>query len=165
MKVESIILDYLKKENLFSKEVNNPKLEFGFLFSFPPGLNKVPMQVMQPKGNDFIVITLGIQIPDAYIKALNSLDTKKKNQFYFDIRKFLLLQNFLFNFDLQHYRYQLSDQIYVNQGEPISKNNFFKCVRKIYNSGQYCHMILAETCAEKVDSKELNEDLNPNFYT
>lgn len=165
MKSESMILEYLREENLFSKKIDDHQLEFGYLFSFPPGPKKVPMQVIQPKQKDFILITLGIQIPDPYIKALNSIETKKMNEFYFEIRKFLLLQNFMFRFDLKHYRYQISDQIYENGEKTISKNKFFAIVRKIYNSGQYCHIILAEYCSEKIDSKELHEDLNPNFYT
>jgi hypothetical protein len=126
------------------------------------------MQVVQPKQEDFIIITLGIQIPDPYVKALNSLDLKKKNHYYFEVRKFLLQQNFLFNFDLQHFRYQISDQIFLTPDTEISKNDFFHVIRKIYNSGQYCHMLLAEYCSANIETTDLehSDDLfGPNFYT
>lgn len=165
MKTETIILDYLEEENLFPKQISNNTLEFGYAFSFPPGLRKAPLQVIQPKQKDFIVISLGIQIPEGYIQALNTLDPEKKGKFFFEIRKFLLLKNFLFNFDLQHYRFQISDQIFLKREKGISKNSFFKIVRKIYNTGQYCNMILAEFCAGKLDTKDLHDDLTPTFYS
>jgi len=168
MKVETFLLKYLEDENLLSKKIEDRKLEFGFVFSFPPGLKKVSMQVVQPKQEDFIIMTLGIQIPDTYIKALNSLDLKKKNRFYFEVRKFLLQKNFLFSFDLRNFRYQISDQIYLTQDIGISKNDFFHIIRKIYNAGQYCNMLLGEYCSANIETKDLehSDDLfGPNFYS
>ena len=168
MSIETVLLKYLEEEDLLVKKIEDHKLEFGYIFSFPPGPKKVPMQVIQPKQKDFIIITLGIQIPEAYIKALNSLDLKKKNRYYFEVRKYLLQQNFLFSFDLQHFRYQISDQIFLSKNTEISKNDFFHIIRNIFNSSQYCYMILAEYCSSNLETKDLehSDDLfSPNFYT
>jgi hypothetical protein len=100
MNIETVLLRYLEDEDLLLKKIEDRKLEFGYIFSFPPSSKKMSMQVVQPKQEDFIIITLGIQIPDPYVKALNSLDLKKKNHYYFEVRKFLLQQNLISIFNI-----------------------------------------------------------------
>jgi len=166
-KGEELIVRYLNEEGLLKKKVKSPNIEFGYIFRFPPGQERQSMQVVNPLNTDYIVISLGIQIPDVFVQALNAIEPQKKIQFYIDIRKFLFAQNFLFRFELALNRYHISDQLYFGEGGNISKDNLFKSVRKIYNSSQYCTLLLEEYCMDKVDKKYLEpSDLaDPHFYT
>ncbi|MFX1321124.1 MAG: DUF2299 family protein [Promethearchaeota archaeon] len=166
-KVEDLLVRYLKEENLLKKKIINPEIEFGYVFGFPPKQQRQSMQVVSPKKGDYIVISLGIQIPDVFIQALNDIEPQKKVHFYIDIRKFLLAQNFLFRFELALNRYHISDQLYFEEGGVISKDKFFKSVRRIYNASQYCTLLLEEYCMDKVDKKYLEpRDLtDPHFYS
>ncbi|MFX1411961.1 MAG: DUF2299 family protein, partial [Promethearchaeota archaeon] len=154
-KAEELLVGYLKEEELLRKKIKDPNIEFGYIFGFPPRQQKQSMQVVHPKESDYIVISLGIQIPDVFIQALNDIEPQKKVQFYIDIRKFLLSQNFLFRFELALNRYHISDQLYFSEGGIISKDRFFKRVRNIYNASQYCTLLLEEYCMDKVDKKYL----------
>lgn len=166
-KAEELLVRYLKEENLLRKKISNPKIEFGYVFGFPPGQKQQSMQVVHLKESDYIVISLGIQIPDVFTQALRAIEPQKKNQFYLDIRKFLLAHNFLFRFELALNRYNISDQLFFKEGGNISKDKFFKSVRKIYNAFQYCTLLLEEYCMDKVDKKYLkpNDLTDPLFYS
>lgn len=166
-KAEELLVRYLKEEKVLRKKIINPKIEFGYVFGFPPRQQQQSMQVVHPKESDYVVISLGIQIPDVFVQALNAIEPQKKVQFYIDIRKFLLAQNFLFRFELALNRYNISDQLYFREGGNISKDKFFKSVRKIYNASQYCTLLLEECCMDKIDKKYLEpSDLtDPHFYS
>jgi hypothetical protein len=166
-KAEELLVRYLDEEELLRKKVSNPNIEFGYIFKFPPRQQRQSMQVVHPLKSDYIVISLGIQVPDVFVQALNTIEPHKKVQFYIDIRKFLFAQNFLFRFELALNRYHISDQLYFKEGGHISKDRFFKSVRKIYNASQYCTLLLEEYCMDKVDKKYLEPtDLtDPHFYS
>lgn len=166
-KVEDLLVRYLKEENVLRKKITNPNYEFGYTFGFPPGQQQHPLQVVMPKGKDYIAISLGVQIQDVFIKALDAIKPQKKIQFYNDVRKFLLQHNFLFRFELALNRYQIIDQIFLEEGKEISKDRFFKSIRKIYNSSLYCHILMEEYCIDKLDKKYLKPtDLtDSHFYT
>lgn len=166
-KAEELLVRYLDEEDLLTKKVSDTKIEFGYIFKFPPGQQRQSMQVINPMKSDYVVISLGIQIPDVFIQALNAIEPNKKIQFYIDVRKFLFEQNFLFRFELALNRFHISDQIYFKEGGTISKDKFFKSVRKIYNASQYCTLLLEEYCMDKIDKKYLEpSDLtDPHFYS
>ncbi|MFW9784104.1 MAG: DUF2299 family protein [Candidatus Heimdallarchaeota archaeon] len=166
-KAEDMIVRYLDEEDLLNKKVSDSKVEFGYIFRFPPNQQRQSMQVVHPINSDYVVISLGIRIPDVFVQALNAIEPHKKVQFYIDIRKFLFTQNFLFRFELALNRFHISDQLYFKEGGQISKNKFFKTVRKIYNASQYCILLLEEYCMDKIDKKYLEpSDLaDPQFYS
>ncbi|MHA2186093.1 MAG: DUF2299 family protein [Promethearchaeota archaeon] len=87
-KSKRLIREYLLDEGLLREKVSNPKLEFGFQFIFPPGNDPAGrpigrrMVVIKPKNRKLIVISLGTQISQQHIDALNSLKDDKKMQFF-----------------------------------------------------------------------------------
>jgi hypothetical protein len=120
-----------------------------------------------PINMDYIATSLGIQIEDVFVQALDAIEPQKKIQFYTEVRKFLLQQNLLFRFELALNRYQITDQIYLEEGGGISKDRFFISIRKIYNASLYCHILMEEYCIDKIDKKYLQpSDLtDPNLYS
>jgi len=162
--IQRLIREYLLDEGILRKKIKEPKLQFGYQFTFPPGADPMGrplgknMAVFQPKDKDLIVISLGTQISKPHISALNSLKENRKMRFFIDLRKTFLLKDVYFRIDIQNFRYEISDQIFIEADEKISKNSFFKSIRKVFNCAAYSNMILADYCSGKIKPEELGKD-------
>ena len=108
------------------------------------------MFVIKPKNKNIIIITIGTQISEPHVNALNALENSKKLQFFLDLRKFFLLKDVYFRIDLEEYRYEISEQMFVEKEGTITKNNFYNSVRKVFNCDAYSNIILEEYCSGKV---------------
>jgi len=155
IKIESTIRDYLLEEGLLRKKIKDPKLEFGFQFAFPPGQGGHIMAVFKPKNKDLIIISSGTQISDQHINALNLLKNDKKLHYFMDLRKFFLLKDVFFRIDVNHYRYEISDQKFLKEDRIISKNSLFKSIRKVFNCAAYSNIILAQYCSGQIKEEDL----------
>jgi len=155
-KIKNLLQDYLLDEGLLREKISNPKLEFGFQFMFPPGKDPMGrpvgrnMVVIKPKQKDLIVISLGTQISQPHIDALNSLKGDKKLQFFWDLRKFFLIKDLFYRIDIQNSRYEISDQIFLKNDGTISKNKFFKSIRRVFDGSAYSNIMLGEYCSGKI---------------
>lgn len=175
--IKQLIQDYLLDEGLLRGKIPDPKLNFGFQFIYPPGKDPLGRQigrnmvVIRPKNKNLIVVSLGVQISEPHIKALNSLENSKKMNFFMDLRKSFLLKDVFYRIDIKNHRFEITDQIFLNQDGFISKNSFYKSVRKVFNCAAYSNIILGEYCAGKIKpedfmkSKEFTEDSNFSLYT
>lgn len=175
--IKQLIQDYLLDEGLLRGKIPDPKLNFGFQFIYPPGKDPLGRQigrnmvVIRPKNKNLIVVSLGVQISKPHIKALNSLENSKKMSFFMDLRKSFLLKDVFYRIDIKNHRFEITDQIFLNKDGFISKNSFYKSVRKVFNCAAYSNIILGEYCAGKIKpedfmkSKEFNEDSNFSLYT
>ncbi|MFX1257302.1 MAG: DUF2299 family protein [Promethearchaeota archaeon] len=157
-----LIREYLLDEGLLRKKIKDPKIEFGFQFIFPPGKDPLGraigkmMVVFKPKNKDSLFIEIGTQIARIHINALDSLG-EKKMQFFMDLRKSFLIKDVFFGIDIKNNRYKISDQIFLKADGTISKNIFYKSIRRVFNSAAYSNMILAEYCAGKVKPEDLTK--------
>ncbi len=175
--IKQLIQDYLLDEGLLRGKIPDPKLNFGFRFIYPPGKDPLGRQigrnmvVIRPKNKNLIVVSLGVQISEPHIKALNSLENPKKLNFFMDLRKSFLLKDVFYRIDIKNHRFEITDQIFLNKDGFISKNSFYKSVRKVFNCAAYSNIILGEYCAGKIKpedfmkSKEFTEDSNFSLYT
>lgn len=155
-KIKNLIREYLLEEGLLREKITNPKLEFGFQFIFPPGNDPMGRQigrnmvVIKPNQKDLIVISLGTQISKHHIDTLNSLKENKKSQYFWDLRKYFLAKDLFYRIDIQNYRYEISDQIFLSQNGTVSKNKFFKSIRKVFDASAYTNIMLGEYCFGKL---------------
>jgi hypothetical protein len=149
-KIKELIQEYLSQEGLLKENLTDPKLEFGFKFVFPPVPMGKIMFVIKPKNKNIIIITIGTQISEPHVNALNALENSKKLQFFLDLRKFFLLKDVYFRIDLEENRYEISEQMFVEKEGTITKNNFYNSVRKVFNCDAYSNIILEEYCSGKV---------------
>lgn len=155
-KINHLIREYLLDEGLLRERINDPKLDFGFQFVFPPG--KDPrgreigrkMIVIRPRDKDLILVSLGTQISQPHVDALNALKENKKMQFFLDLRKFFLIKDLFFRIDIKNSRYEISDQIFLKEDRTISKNSFFKLIRRVFDGAAYSNILLGEYCAGKI---------------
>jgi len=159
-KIKLAIQEYLLDEGLLREKIPDDKLDFGFQFIFPPGNDSLgrqigrKMAVIKPKNKDLIVILLGTQIATPHIDALNSLKENRKSQFFWDLRKFFLIKDLFYRIDIDNYRYEISDQIFLKKEGIVSKNNFFKSIRRVFDASAYSNILLGEYCAGKIRQED-----------
>ena len=119
------------------------------------------MAVLKPLKKDLIIISLGTQIADAHNKALGD----KRMNFFIDLRKILLLKNLLFRIDVQNSRYEINEQIFFNKNKLISKNKFFRTIRKVFSASAYCNILIGDYCSGKVKPADFDKskDFSSDF--
>lgn len=159
--LEDIIRDYLLDEGILRKRINNENLEFGFQFEFPPfreGSRKKGqnMVVFKPENKDIIIISIATQISPPHVKALEK-GKDRKMRFFVELKKLLLLRNLFFRLDVNNYRYEMSDQIFISKEESISKNKFFDKIRKVFNIQAYSNLLLMEFCSGKIMQEDFED--------
>ena len=166
--IKQLIQEYLLDEGLLRKKIppDNKKLEFGFQFIFPnqPTIAQ-KMVVIKPKDKDLIIISNPIQISPQQVEVLNSLEDNRKVNFFMDIRKFFLAKDVFFRIDPQNFRYEISDQIFLKRNGTISKNSFYKSIRKVFTCSAYSNMILNDYCYGKIKPEDLtkSKDFTSDF--
>ncbi len=165
--VKNLIQDYLLDTGLEVKKISidEKKLEFGFQFLFPPGPIAQKMVVIKLKNKDLIIISNPIQISKHQVDALNSLENNGKIFFFMAIRKFFLVKDVFFRIDTQKFRYEISDQMFLKKDGTISKNSFFKSVRKVFTCSAYSNILLNEYCSGKIKPGDMtkSKDFTSDF--
>ncbi|MHA2035264.1 MAG: DUF2299 family protein [Promethearchaeota archaeon] len=160
-KIKNLVQEYLLDEGLLREKISDSKLDFGFQFVFPPGSDPAGrpigrrMVVIKPKNKSLIVISLGTQMAKQHIDALNSLKENRKVQFFWDLRKFFLIKDLFYRIDINNHRYEISDQIFLKDNGTVSKNSFFKSVRRVFDSAAYSNILLGEYCSGKIKPEDL----------
>ncbi|MFX0032235.1 MAG: DUF2299 family protein [Candidatus Hodarchaeota archaeon] len=166
-KIKHLIREYLIEEGLLRQNLpdSQDKLEFGFRFVFPPSPVGQNMIALKPKDKNLIVISNPIQISPEHVTALNSLKDNKKIRFFMDLRKFFLIKDVFFRIDIKNFRYEISDQLFFNENELISKNDFFRSIRKVFTCAAYSNMILNDYCSFKMKPEDLpkSKDFSSDF--
>ena len=61
----------------------------------------------------------------------------KKEQFFADIQKKNFLQNVFFQIDFKNFRYIVIDRIYLEKDGTVSKDFFYRIIRKVFNCVVY----------------------------
>ncbi len=161
-RIEQVIREYLLDE-VSLKKIPDPKLEFGYQFTFPPGKDPSGrsigqnMAVLKPKNKGILIISLGTQISPPHVEALNSLEDQKKRQFFIDLQKFLFFKNLLFHIDGKNNRYEISEQVFLGKKSVISKDAFFKKIRKVFSCSAYCQIMLNDHCSGMIKPEDIGK--------
>ena len=167
-KLEHLIQEYLIDEGLLKERSPDPKseLDFGFIFTFPPGPNSQKMSVFKPKNKSYVIIAIRTEISKSQINALNSLKGNKVFQFFSDLRKFLLIKEVYFRIHTKNYRFEIHEQFFPDRDEYISKNSFYKGIQKVYYCFFYSSILLSEYCSGKeISSKTFGPDFDLSLYS
>ena len=154
-----MIRKYLLDEGLLREKIKKPQFDFGFQFVFPKGVDPSsgrqkgrPFMVTKPKNKDFIEISSPIVIDKKQVEILQKED--KKKYFFSKLQKYLLNRNFYFQLDGKNNRYVIIDNIFLSNTGTVSKNVFFKSIRKIFTSTIYTIIILNEICSNIADLED-----------
>ncbi len=93
---------------------------------------------MRSLNNSVDKISLAMEFGGGY-----GLKTTERNIPVFSFNQTLLSR-------VQKFRYEISDQIFLKKEGTISKNSFFKSIRKVFTCAAYSNMILTEYCMGKI---------------
>ncbi len=171
--LEEKIKNYLIEEKIFKNTIDNPKLQFGFEFFFPPGKlidgsnRGHVMAVFQPLGRNMLIVSIGTRISEEHTKLLGN-----KRQIYFTmLRKLFLMKDVLFRIDVARNRFDISEQIFIENPQNADKNTLFAAIRKIFNASEYSNIILGEVCYGKTqgsiesDAKDISSNIDFSLYS
>jgi len=131
IKIEDLIRDYLLDEGLLREKLSSSNVDFGFVFSFPPGPKAQNMSVFKPEGRNFIHIAIRIQLSKKHADALNSLKDNKKFEYLNNIRNYFIIKEVYFKIDTNNLMFEIIEQIFPDTDGLITKNNFFKAAQKV----------------------------------
>ncbi len=155
-RTRTLIHDYLLDEEILKGNFKDPKLDFGFKVIFPSGVDTISgrqigrlFMVLKPKNKDQIRINTATIISE---KHLEILEKEKKKEFFFKkLRKYLLNRNLYYSLEIKNNRYVIEDVIYLSNNGTVSKNLFFKSIRKLFSSSAYTIILLGEICSNVID--------------
>jgi len=147
--VENLIHEYLLEEGILKEKLTSAKFDFGFVISFPPGPKSQNLSIYKPKKISGIFITIKFQISKQKADILNSLKDNNKQQFYNDLKKYLLSKEVFFKFDFQNFVVEIHEQIYPNNEGFISKNSLFKLIQKVFYCYMFSNQLVEEYCMDK----------------
>ena len=152
--IKYLIQDYLNDEGILRGKINDPKLEFGYKLSFPPGLDPGhKMNLIMPKHKDFIIISVGIQISKDHVDALND----QRMDFYMSLRKSFLLKDVFFQINIPNNRYKIDDQVFLKENGRISKNSLYRSIKRVFNCAMFGNMLLVDFCSGKIKSEDFEK--------
>ncbi len=154
--VKETIHDYLLDEEVLRKKIKSEKVEFGFQFVFPPGDQRrsQSMNVFQPKQKDILIISIGTQISPPHVEALEAQGNEMV--FFKELRKLLHLKNMFFFIDPKNYRYEISDQVFLDDSF-LSKDQFYRLVRNVFNIQAYSNLLLLDYCSGELSPEEMGD--------
>lgn len=166
IKVENLIRDYLLDEGLLKEKLSSPDVDFGFVFSFPPGPKSQNMSVFKPKSRNFIHIAARIQLSKKHADALNSLKNNKKFEFFNNIRNYFIAKEVYFKIDTNKLIIEIIEQIFPDTDGFIPKNNFFKAVQKVFYCFLFSNLLVDDYCSGKeISSKKLGSGYDFSLYS
>ncbi len=167
-KTKELIKEYLLSEGMLRENLpdSESKLEFGFVFSFPPGQESQKMSVFKPKNKDFIIILLGTQLSNAHINDLKSSKENVISHFFMELRKIFIAKEVFFRIDIENYRFEINDRIFLKNNGYLSKNSFFKIVKKLFYCLIYANLLLEQIFTGDVNfSKKTLSGFDFSFYS
>ncbi|MFX1297991.1 MAG: DUF2299 family protein [Promethearchaeota archaeon] len=162
--IEKKIKDWCTDEGIFKiKRPNDSKADFIFDLTYPFNHPR-PMHFLAlvPKERDFLRIICGTKISPPHLQCLKKVEVCQK--FLQQFTKTVLFLQVIHS--IKHEKnvpvfWELSDQIYF---DGLSKNEFFKSIRKIYFATISAILILNELCgAGEIPKSATDMDYIP-FY-
>lgn len=139
---------------LLKEEIDDPKLEFGFIFIFPNERGK-PMTVIRQKKKNFIEISFGFKLSPEHEKKFKSLENTDKRTFIKYLQKNLFRAELDYNYNFsQQYTLALIDKIFL-ENDQISLNQFFRSVRKIHSNAMNIIFFIQDFFTDEFNAGDL----------
>jgi len=154
--LKTLIRRYIQKDGILKMEINNPNLEFSFLFHHPQLLDPngnprgLSFQANKPKKEDFIVISTKVDVSPEHVKILET-DQKKKHKLYQSLIKLFLLKNVEHQVNRKDNSYIIHKRIFLNHQKLISRKDFYNSLRKIFTTDLHAIVLVQEACSGDFD--------------
>jgi hypothetical protein len=141
--LERKIIDFCTEQGILRDKLPvNPNIEFAYNIEYPP-MQKQPkiLVVLQPRGKRFISMQIATQVSPEHIKLLEENGPNLKLGFFESIKRYLVMNNLLFNIDLENNRFLISDEIFE---DALTCDFFYRTIRKVFNSCFFTNLILMD---------------------
>lgn len=159
--LKNVIEDYLSEADL-RETLHDPKVDLCFKFIYPKGkkpqYNPVggTFMVFKSKEKNYLEISTRVSISKKNIKKFNSMDKIIRDRFFKKIVKTFLLKGYYYSFDLVNYKYVLKDHIFIDENKMISRDKFFKRLRKMNGCIMYSIFEIQDFCSGEFDISDLS---------
>ena len=141
---EGIIKDWIVDEGIFREKKVDDNSDFHFIVEFP---NDNIMDVVKPKGKDFIVIACATQVSPQHLDLMNTSSPKERSKFLLklnmEVNRFLvdcqlavdqstnLLQQYVIT-------YQIFD-------DGLTKNYLYDSLKRVFKAKIQCVWLIEKT--------------------
>lgn len=141
---EDVIKNWIVDEGIFREKKVDENSDFHFIVEFP---NDNIMDVVRPKGKDFIIIACATQVSPQHLELMNNSDQKEKSKFLLklnmEVNRFLvdcqlavdqstnLLQQYVIT-------YQIFD-------DGLTKNYLYDSLKRVFKAKIQCVWLIEKT--------------------
>ena len=168
------IREYLLDEGFLREQIRDPKLELGYRFQFPHGKDGLGKDVgrnftvVKEKNKDSIKISHGFHFSPDVSKAFDSLDINNKNKFMANLTSIIFIKELTFSLEFSADKkvIVIHDGIFLGGKKQISKNLFYRTIKRIYGTTMYCIALINERLGGKISIEDLpiEKKIDPSLY-
>lgn len=141
---EDIVKNWIVDEGIFREKKVDDNSDFHFIVEFP---KDNIMDVVKPKGKDFLVIACATQVSPQHLELMNNSSPKEKSKFLLklnmEINRFLVDSQLAVDQSsnlLQQYviTYQIFD-------DGLTKNSLYDALKRVFKSKIQCVWLIEKT--------------------
>ena len=141
---EETIKDWIVDEGIFREKKLDDNADFHYIIEFP---KDNIMDVVKPRGKDFIVIACATQVSPQHLELMNKSSLEERSEFLLDLN--MSINQFLVDCQLAVdqnsnllQQYVITYQIFE---DGISKNSLFDSFKRVFKSKIQCVWLIERT--------------------
>ena len=141
---EETIKDWIVDEGIFREKKLEDNADFHYIVEFP---KDNIMDVVRPKGKDFILIACATQVSPQHLELMNTSSPKERSEFLLDVN--MSLNQFLVDVQLAVdqstnllQQYVITYQIF---DDGLSKNSLYDALKRVFKAKIQCVWIIERT--------------------
>lgn len=141
---EEKIKNWIVDEGIFREKKLDDNADFHYIIEFP---NDNIMDVVRPKGKDFVIIACATQVSPQHLELMASSSSEVRNNFLLDAN--MSINQFLVDCQLAVdqssnilQQYVITYQIF---DDGISKNNLFDAFKRVFKAKIQCVWLIERT--------------------
>ena len=141
---EEKIKDWIVDEGIFREKKLDDNADFHYIIEFP---NDNIMDVVRPKGKDFVLIACATQVSPQHLELMNNSSSKERSDFLLDVN--MAINQFLVDCQLAVdqntnllQQYVITYQIF---DDGITKNTLFDALKRVFKSKIQCVWLIEKT--------------------
>ncbi len=146
------IREWLMRDGIFKKEVQDDKAEFHFVTEVPPVSSQF-IDVIYPKNTDLILVASGLKLSDEHYKAVMSLSERERDKFMWEIRFGLLFLPTEFQIipDARNPQlFQFTRKLYI---ENLTRQGLMDAIAEVHK----CKLYIIWKLRERFSDRKLDE--------
>ena len=159
---EETIKNWIVDEGIFREKKVDENADFHYIVEFP---KDNIMDVVKPKGKDFILIACATQVSPQHLELMNNSSAKQRSDFLLDVN--MAINQFLVDCQLAVdqnsnllQQYVITYQIFE---DGITKNTLFDALKRVFKSKIQCVWLIERTFGTVNDASMKPSNENSMF--